>query len=248
MEITLDGKVAVVTGASSGIGTAVAKVLADSGAMVVVTGLDKETIEETASMIGSECIAIVADVSKLADMEKLYETVGSKYGRLDIVVANAGVGANAALGQITEENFYKVIDTDLKGALFTVQPAWPLLKEGASVILIGSTASVDAPPSMSVYGAAKAGLRAFTTTWVKDTKGSGVRINMLSPGGIDTPSLRTALDDDDDETKIKALREKSPLGRIGTPEEIGNVVAFLASDAASFIHGAEIFVDGGMKV
>ena len=248
MQINLNGKVAVVTGGSTGIGTAVAKVLAASGAKVIVTGREKDTIAKAAAFIGANCVAVVADVSKLSDMQSLYKMIGDRFGRLDVVVANAGVGANAALGHITEEGFDKVIDTNLKGVLFTVQTAWPMLKTGASVILIGSTASVDAPPMMSVYGAAKAGLRAFATTWVKDTKGSGVRINVLSPGGIDTPSLRKALGDDKDEAKIKALKERSPLGRIGIPEEIGNVVAFLASDAASFIHGAEIFVDGGMKV
>jgi NAD(P)-dependent dehydrogenase (short-subunit alcohol dehydrogenase family) len=248
MEIRLDGKACVVTGASSGIGAAIAKELVDCGARVVATGVDQAGIARLARDLGPSCMPVVADVTKRGDMEALYKTIGNTFGRLDVVVANAGVGANAPLGEITDEKFSHVIDTNLRGVLYTVQPALGLLKAGASVILIGSTASVDAPPTMSVYGAAKAGLRAFTTTWIKDTKGSGVRINMLSPGAIDTPSLRKALDAEHDEGKIRALGERSPLGRIGRPEEIANVVAFLASEAASFIHGTEIFVDGGLKV
>ncbi len=248
MKIDLQDKIAVVTGASFGIGAAIAKTLVHCGARVVVTDLEKDAIETSAAAIGEGCTPVVADVSKREDMEGLYKMVGEKFGRLDVIVANAGVGANAGLGEITDDKFAKVIDVNLKGALYTVQAALPMLKPGAAVILIGSTASVDAPPGMSVYGASKAGLRAFTTTWVKDSKGSGVRINVLSPGGIDTPSLRKALESEKDESKIKALEERSPLGRIGKPEEIANVVAFLASDLASFVHGAEIFVDGGMKV
>ena len=248
MNIDLQDKVAVVTGASAGIGAAIALTLVRCGARVVATDLDVETLEMSAAAIGERCTPVVADVSKREDMEGLYEMIGEKFGRLDVIVANAGVGANAKLGEITDEKFAKVIDANLKGALYTVQPAWRMLKPGASVILIGSTASVDAPPGMSVYAASKAGLRAFVTTWVKDSKGSGVRINVISPGGIDTLSLRKALESEKDESKIDTLEERSPLGRIGKPEEIGNVVAFLASDLASFIHGAELFVDGGMKV
>jgi NAD(P)-dependent dehydrogenase (short-subunit alcohol dehydrogenase family) len=208
----------------------------------------QDTIEKAVGSIGPACFPVVADVSKLDDMEALYRTVARDHGRLDIVVANAGVGDNAPLGKITEDQFDKIIGINLKGVLFTVQSALPWLKSGASVVVIGSTASVDPPPQMSVYGAAKAGVRAFISAWIKDTKGSGVRFNVLSPGAIDTPSLRKALDADEDDSKIKALDAQSPLGRIGQPDEIGRVVAFLASDAASFVHGVELFADGGLKV
>ena len=149
---------------------------------------------------------------------------------------------------ISEQQFDKIIGTNLKGVLFTVQAALPLLRPGASIIIIGSTASIDPPTQMSVYGASKAGVRAFVSAWIKDMKGSGIRINVLSPGGVDTPSLRKALDATKDEGKIEALSKRSPLNRIGKPEEIGRAVAFLASEAASYVHGVEFFVDGGMRV
>lgn len=248
MDIRLDGKVAVVTGAGSGIGIAIARALVSAGAKVVITGREQETIDKAAGSIGPQCVAVVADVSRLTDMEALYRSVLTQFGRLDIVVANAGVGDNAPLGEITEDQFDKVIGTNLKGVLLTVQGALPMLRSGAAVIIIGSTASVAPPPQMSLYGATKAGVRAFVNTWIKDAKGSGIRFNVLSPGGVDTPSLRKALDAEHDESRITELANRSPLGRIGTPEEIANVATFLASDAASFIHGVELFVDGGLKV
>ncbi|MHC1547876.1 SDR family NAD(P)-dependent oxidoreductase [Phyllobacterium sp. K27] len=248
MDISLKDKVAVVTGGSRGIGEEIARTLVACGARVVITGRKKDTIEAAAAQIGPECVGIVADVSKLCDVEALYRSVEERFGRLDIVVANAAVGANAPLGEITEEKFETVIGTNLRGVLWTVQGALRLLGPGASVVIVGSTASYETPPSMSLYGAAKAGLRAATKAWIKDVRGRAIRINVLSPGAVDTESLRIALDADSDDSKIKALEGQSPLGRIGKPEEIANVVAFLASDLASYIHGEEIFVDGGLKV
>lgn len=246
MQINLTAKVAVVTGASSGIGLAIARRLVESGATVFITGRNRETIEKAASSIGEDCIAVRADVTRPEDMQALIDTVRERSGRLDIVVANAGVGANARLGGITEEKFEVVVGTNLKGVIHTVQAALPMLQPGASVILIGSTGSYEAPPAMSVYGATKAGLAAFTRTWIKDIAGSDVRINTISPGAIDTPSLRDALGAD--RAAIRALEQRSPLGRIGTPDEVANVVAFMASDAASYINGTELYVDGGLKV
>ncbi len=248
MLIDLKDKVALVTGAGTGIGAAVAKALADAGASVAVAGLASSGVEQVAAAIGGDSSAHVADVSRLTDMEALCRDIQARHGRLDIVVANAGVGDNAPLGGITEAQFDRIIGTNLKGVLFTVQAALPLLQSGASVIVIGSTASIDPPPSMSVYGASKAGVRALVAAWIKDIQGRGIRINVLSPGGIDTPSLRKALEDGGDDSKIKALESRSPLGRIGRPEEIGNVVTFLASEASSYVHGVELFVDGGMRV
>jgi len=181
-------------------------------------------------------------------MEAIVRTIEARFGRLDIVVANAAVGANAPLGEIADEKFETVIGANLRGVLNTVQTALPLLKEGASVLLRGATASYDAPQTMSVYGAAKAGLRAFTTTWIKDLAGRGIRINTLSPGAIDTPSLRKAMEAETDERRAQALAERSPLKRIGSPEEVAMVVAFFASDQASYIHGVELYIDGGLKV
>lgn len=248
MQISLEHKVALVTGASSGIGAAIARQLRDCGAQVVITGRNQDTLDQAASNIGSGCLALAGDVSRREDMEAVVETIEATFGRLDIVVANAAVGANAPLGHITEENFETVIGANLRGVLNTVQTALPLLQAGASILLIGSTASYDAPPTMSVYGAAKAGLRAFTSTWIKDLAGRGVRINTLSPGAIDTPSLRKAMEAETDESRIRALAERSPLKRIGSPEEVARVVAFLASEHASYVNGVELYVDGGLKV
>jgi NAD(P)-dependent dehydrogenase (short-subunit alcohol dehydrogenase family) len=248
MHISLDSKVAIVTGASSGIGTAIARQLVECGARVVISGRKQDTIEQAAERIGPNCLGLAADVSNRADMERLVAIVRERFGRLDVVVANAAVGANARLGEITEEKLSKVIGTNLLGVVHTVQAALPLMKPGGSVILIGSTASHEAPVSMSVYGAAKAGLGAFTKTWIKDLQGRGIRINTISPGAIDTPSLREALGAVRDESRIQALAAKSPLGRIGSIDEVANVVTFFASDFASYINGTELYVDGGLKV
>lgn len=247
MDLSLTGKVAIVTGASSGIGLAAARTLANLGAKVVITGRGKGALDEAASLIGLTCTPFVADVAKLADMEALYAMIAERYGQLDIIVANAGAWGDAPLGKITEEQIDHLIGTNLKGMVFTVQPALAMLKTGASVIVVGSNASAHPPAHMSIYSAAKAGMRALMESWVKDTKGSGVRFNVLSPGAVDTPLLRTALDVEEDEANIRLLEGLSPLGRIGKPEEIGNVIAFLASNASSYIHGVELFVDGGMK-
>lgn len=184
-------------------------------------------------------------------MDELLKAVRAKHGRLDIFVANAGVGEHAPLGKITEEQFDTVVGTNFKGVLFSVQSAVALMRSGGAVVIIGSTGSVAAPAGMSVYGGTKAALNAALHSWVLDLRGSGIRINILSPGTVDTPSLRSAFGKASGEDKvaaiIKSIEERSPAGRIGSAREIGAAVAFLASDAASYVNGVELFADGGLR-
>lgn len=183
-------------------------------------------------------------------MESLYRAVSDRHGRVDIVVANAITNDNGPLGTITEDQFDKIINTNMKGVLWTVQPALPLMPSGSSVVLIGSTASISPPPGMSVYGGAKAGVRSMVRAWIQDIKGSGIRINVLCSGAIDTPSLRSALAGASGESEVDAAVEKmgsgNPIGRLAQPRELATVAVFLASDASSFITGTELFADGGM--
>ena len=250
MSLALEGKVAVVTGAASGIGFGIAREFVSQGALVVVVDLQRERVDEAVAAIGPRATGFVADVSKLADMEALYREVRSKHGRLDAVVANAGIGDHGRLGTITEEQFDRTFGVNVKGVLFTVQPAMPLLENGASVVIIGSTASEYPPPGMSIYGAAKAAVRNLVRSWIYDVKGSGIRMNVLSPGTVDTQSLRTAmanaLGPERATAAVTAIAERSPSARIGSPREIGTVAAFLCSDAASYVNGVELFADGGL--
>lgn len=237
-------KVVLVTGGSSGLGLAIAQELAGQGATVVITGRRQEQLTEALSKLGERASAVVADVSVLADLTVLFAEIKDRHGRLDVLVANAGMGEIAPLGNITEAYFDRVFSTNVKGVTFTVQEALPLMGKGSSIVIIGSTASIDPGPGLSVYGATKAALRTLVRSWTLDIKGSGVRINLLSPGPVDTPSLRNMLAEQADEV-IKSLSEKSTIGRIGQAHEIGTAVAFLASDAAGYINGVELFADGG---
>lgn len=237
-------KVVLVTGGSSGLGLSIAQELAGQGATVVITGRRQAQLEEALSKLGGRASAVVADVSVIADLAVLFDTIRARHGRIDVLVANAGMGEIAPLGSITEAYFDRVFSTNVKGVTFTVQGALPLMGEGSSIVIIGSTASIDPGPGLSVYGATKAALRTLVRSWTLDIKGSGVRINLLSPGPVDTPSLRHMLAEHA-EAVIESLSEKSTIGRIGQPHEIGAAVAFLASDAASYINGVELFADGG---
>jgi NAD(P)-dependent dehydrogenase (short-subunit alcohol dehydrogenase family) len=237
-------KIVLVTGGSSGLGLAIAQELAGQGATLVITGRRQEQLTEALSKLGERASAVVADVSVLADLTVLFAEIKDRHGRLDVLVANAGMGEIAPLGNITEAYFDRVFSTNVKGVTFTVQEALPLMGKGSSIVIIGSTASIDPGPGLSVYGATKAALRTLVRSWTLDIKGSGVRINLLSPGPVDTPSLRNMLAEQADEV-IKSLSEKSTIGRIGQAHEIGTAVAFLASDAASYINGVELFADGG---
>ncbi|PKH17694.1 SDR family NAD(P)-dependent oxidoreductase [Pseudomonas prosekii] len=237
-------KVALVTGGASGLGLAIAQELAGQGAHVVITGRRQAQLDEALASLGDNASAIAADVSNGADLDALFSQIKARHGRLDVLVANAGAGELAPLGEITEAHFDRAFNTNVKGVTFTVQGALTLMGKGGSIVIIGSTASINPGPGLSVYGATKAALRALVRSWVVDIKGSGVRINLLSPGPVDTPSLRNLLAEHAQEV-IQSLSEKSTLGRIGQAHEIGQAVAFLASDASSYINGVELFADGG---
>ncbi|MCF3104899.1 SDR family oxidoreductase [Streptomyces roseoverticillatus] len=250
MSLSLVEKVAVVTGGASGVGLGIAQEFVANGARVVITDLHQEALDEAVAAIGPNCSGIVADVTKLADMEAAYRQVKERHGRLDAVVANAGIGAHAPLGAITEEQFDRTFNVNAKGVLFTVQPALALLPPGGTVVIIGSTASIQPPRGMSLYGGSKAAVRNFIRAWIQDTKGSGIRMNILSPGAVDTDSLRSALamaqGADHVDVAIKTMGEGNPTGRIADPREMGKAAVFLSSDASSFITGVELFADGGM--
>jgi NAD(P)-dependent dehydrogenase (short-subunit alcohol dehydrogenase family) len=237
---TLADKVAVVTGGTSGIGFATARHFAEQGARVFITGRRQDKLDEAVGAIGPAATGVQGDMSATADVERLYSIVREQAGRVDVVVANAGGAKHGHLGELTEESIDYTIAVTLKSTIFTVQGALPLLLEGASVILIGSSTSLRPTPGMAVYGAAKAAVRNLARSWAHYAKDRKFRVNVLSPGPTDTPGLRRALGDD-----LDAARATVPLGRTGRPEEVASVAAFLATDASSFVNGAELFVDGG---
>ncbi|MBB1593409.1 SDR family NAD(P)-dependent oxidoreductase [Achromobacter sp. UMC46] len=242
----LKDKVAVITGGSSGIGLAIAMRFAAEGAEVVITGRRQAELDRAIAEIGGRASAFRADVSKLADADALYEFVGNRYGRVDILVANAGTGVLAPLGAISEAQFDQEFGVNVKGLLFTVQNALPLLSEGSAVVLTGSIASITGTAGFSVYSATKAAVRALARGWILDLKDKGIRLNVLSPGPIRTPLLTGLVPPDQEQVFLESLADRIPLGRIGEPDEIAKAAVFLASDASSFVNGIELFVDGGM--
>jgi len=241
----LEGKIAVVTGGTTGIGLATAKQLAQGGARVFITGRRQAELDAAVAAIGNGAIGVRGDVSRLADLDALYATVQRAAGRIDILFANAGVADNAPLGEITEDHFDRMFAINVKGTLFTVQKALPLLSDGASIILTGSVVGSKGFAGRSVYSATKAALRSFARTWTSDLKSRRIRVNVVSPGGTDTPGLR-GLNRTDGDGLAAIYRDRVPLGRVGQPDEIAKAVAFLASDDASYIAGSELFVDGGL--
>jgi NAD(P)-dependent dehydrogenase (short-subunit alcohol dehydrogenase family) len=241
----LDGKIAVVTGGSSGIGRASAGRLVAEGAHVFITGRRKPELDGAAKEIGRNVTPVVADAANLADLDRLYASVRESKGRLDIVFANAGVAENVPLAEITEEHYNRIFDINVKGVLFTVQKALPLLVDGASVILNGSIVGSKGFAALSVYSATKGAVRSFARTWTTDLAPRRIRVNVVSPGTIDTQGLRE-LQRTDSQGLEKAYTGGIPLGRMGHPDDIAKVVAFLASSDASYIAGAEIFADGGL--
>ncbi|AHJ74885.1 SDR family NAD(P)-dependent oxidoreductase [Kosakonia sacchari] len=246
MSTQLNGKIALVTGGTSGIGLATAQELAEQGARVFITGRRQAELDAAVERIGSSATGIRADASVMADLDAVFAQIAKSAGRLDILFANAGGGDMLPLGAITEEHFDRIFATNVRGVLFTVQKALPLLVNNASIILTGSTTSVKGTASFSVYSASKAAVRNFARSWALDLQGRGIRVNVVSPGPIRTPGLGELVPDEHRQGLFDALAAQVPLGRLGEPQEIGKVVAFLASDAASFINGAELFVDGGM--
>ncbi len=237
----LDGKVAVVTGGTSGIGLATARRFAAEGAHVFITGRRKPELDAAVKAIGSRATGVQGDVSNLADLDRLYAVVKEQKGRVDVLFANAGGGEFAPLGAITEEHFDKTFNNNVKGLLFTVQKALPLLPEGASIILNASITSSKGTPAFSVYSATKAAVRSFARSFTVDLKDRKIRVNAISPGPIDTPGLDGLGDD-----LKKGLAAAVPMGRLGSPDEIAKAVVFLASDDSSYVTGIELFVDGGM--
>ena len=246
----MEGKVAVVTGGGRGVGLGIAREFAAEGATVVVTDIARHLLDDVSAELGPQGLALSADVTELSDMERVYAEVHERFGRLDAVVANAGVGDSAKLGSITEKQFDYIFGVNVKGVLFTVQAALPHLRAGGTVVIIGSTASIQAVDAMSLYGGSKAALRAMVRCWIKDIAHSGIRINLLSLGAVDTPSLRNALAGasgaDQVDRLVKQMGEGNPLGRLAQPREIGQAAVFLSSGASSFVTGAELFADGGM--
>jgi NAD(P)-dependent dehydrogenase (short-subunit alcohol dehydrogenase family) len=233
------GKVAVITGGTAGIGLAAAKLFVREGAYVFITGRRQKELDEAVKAIGSNVTGVQGDVAKLADLDRLYEIVKAN-GRIDIVLANAGLAEFSALEKITEEHFDKLFNLNVKGALFTVQKALPLLNDGASIILTGSVAGVKGTPAFGVYGATKAAIRNFVRAWTVELKDRRIRSNVLSPGPIDTVQVTRQPED-----VIARMVSTIPMGRMGEPDEVAKAALFLASDDSSFVTGIELFVDGG---
>jgi NAD(P)-dependent dehydrogenase (short-subunit alcohol dehydrogenase family) len=236
----LQGKVAVITGATAGIGFAAADLFVKEGSHVFITGRRQKELDEAVRAIGKNVTGVQGDAAELSDLDRLYETVRATGRRIDIVFANAGLGEFLPLGRITEEHFDKLFNINVKGTLFTVQKALPLLNEGASIILTGSVASIKGTPAFWVYGATKAAIRNFVRGWTVELKDRRIRSNVLSPGPTDTPLVSRSPAD-----AIARIVSTIPLGRIGQSEEIAKAALFLASDDSSFVTGIELFVDGG---
>ncbi len=242
----LDGKIALVTGGNSGIGLATAKQFVREGAYVFITGRREAELAAAVKEIGRNVTAVQGDVSQLADLDRLFAQIKREKGQLDIVFANAGVARYAALGGISEEFFDSIFDTNVKGLLFTVQKALPLLPNGASIILNASIVASKGFATNSVYSATKAAVRSFARTWTTDLKERRIRVNAVSPGTIDTPGARDLLASSEvGEKRKKMITESVPLGRFGTPDETAKAVLFLACDDSSYVTGTELFVDGG---
>jgi NAD(P)-dependent dehydrogenase (short-subunit alcohol dehydrogenase family) len=235
----LQGKLAIITGGTTGIGLASAKLFVEEGAYVFITGRRQKELDEAVKAIGSNVTGVQGDVAKLADLDRLYETVGKK-GRLDIVFANAGFGEFAPLGKITEQHFDSLFNTNVKGALFTVQKSLPLLNDGGSIILTGSVAGSKGTPAFAIYGATKAAIRNFVRAWTVELKDRRIRSNVLSPGPTETPAIGQQPAD-----AMARLLSTIPMGRMGKVDEIAKAALFLASDDSSFVTGIELFVDGG---
>jgi NAD(P)-dependent dehydrogenase (short-subunit alcohol dehydrogenase family) len=243
----LNGKVALITGGSSGIGLATAKLFVKEGAFVYITGRNETSLAEASKLLGEQSQSIKVDVSNLDDVAHMYEVIAKRHRHLDIVVANAGGGEFSALGEYTEEHYSRTFDTNVKGLIFTVQGALPYLHSGSSVVLVGSQISIEGVANFGIYAATKAAVRSFARTWTAELSDRNIRVNVVSPGPTDTPAISGLVDRDPakDSELRKILASSVPLKRMGTAEESANVILFLASDESSFVAGADYVVDGG---
>ena len=242
----LEGRIALITGGNGGIGLATAKQFVNEGAYVFITGRREQELAAAVKEIGRNVTGVQGDVSNLGDLDRLFAQIKREKGKLDIVFANAGVAKYAPFGTITEEHYDSIFDINVKGMLFTVQKALPLVPDGASIILNASIVASKGFSSNSVYSATKAAVRSFARTWTTDLKDRRIRVNAVSPGPIETPGLKDLADSTGaGEQRLQMLANSTPLGRLGTPDEIAKAVVFLASDDSSYITGIELFVDGG---
>lgn len=241
----LEGKVAVITGGSSGIGFATAQRFIREGAFVFITGRRQAELDDAVRRLERNVIGVQGDVSKLDDLDRLYSVVKEKKGHLDIVFVNAGLATRGHVSEVTEEHFDRELGANVKGSFFTVQKALPLLRDGGSIILNGSIVGSKGLSDISVYSATKAAIRSFARTWTTDLKARKIRVNVVSPGPIDTPGLQGLNGGATSEQLGHAYSPNVPIGRLGVPDDIANAVTFLASGEASFIAGVELFVDGG---
>jgi NAD(P)-dependent dehydrogenase (short-subunit alcohol dehydrogenase family) len=242
----LEGKIALISGGNSGIGLATAKHFVNEGAYVFISGRRDRELAAAVKEIGRNVSGVQGDVSNLGDLDRLFAQIKREKGKLDIVFANAGAARFARLGTITEELFDSIFNTNVKGLLFTVQKALPLLPDGASIILNSSVVGSKGLSMNSVYSATKAAVRSFARTWTTDLRDRRIRVNAVSPGSIDTPGLSDLLASSEaGPQRLQMLRTTVPLGRLGTPDEIAKAVVFLASDDSSYVTGIELFVDGG---
>ncbi|MFT3997316.1 MAG: SDR family oxidoreductase [Asticcacaulis sp.] len=246
MTYAFENKVVVVTGGTSGIGLATAKAFVEAGAFVYITGRRQAALDAAVKAIGGRITGVQGDMANLADIDRLYDAVQQQHSHIDVVFANAGGGDFAALGAITEDHYQTTFDTNVKGVLFTVQKALPLLRDGGAIVLTASTTSLSGTPAFSIYSATKAAIRSFARNWILDLKDRRIRVNAISPGVTDTAGLNELFGGGDQAEGTKSyLAGLIPAGRVGQPEEIARAVLFLASEDASFVNGVELFVDGG---